>query len=346
MSMLTFRYRIKDSTHRTHLLRLAHAVNFVWNFCNETALLVWRREKRFISAFELINLTAGAGHELGLHTDTLSEICQEYVRKRKQCKKIKLKWRSQKRSLGWIPFKGRCVRLEDDTVVYKGRRFRLWLSRSVEGVIKTGSFGQDAQGRWYVNFQCEVDDPETPPGTTEIGIDLGLTDQIACSNGMTYSRVNLTRVHEDALARAQRARKKKRIKAIHAKIANCRKDWTHKVTTAIVRTAKLIVVGNVSAPKLAKTPMAKSVYDAAWGLTRTFLQYKALRLGASYRDASEYRSSMTCATCLAETGPHGLGQLDVRVWCCANCGAVHNRDHNAARNILRQGRLALVPGIP
>jgi IS605 OrfB family transposase len=346
MSILTFHYRLKDSTHRPHLLRLAHATNYVWNFCNETALLVWRREKRFISAFELINLTAGAGHELGLHTDTLSEICQEYVRKRKQAKKLRLKWRSQKRSLGWIPFKGRCIRVEDDTVVYKGRRFRLWLSRPIAGTIKTGSFGQDAQGCWYVNFQCEVDDPGMPRGTDEIGIDLGLTDQIACSNGTTYSRANLTRTHEAALATAQRARKKKRIKAIHAKIVNCRKDWTHKVTTAIVRTAKLIVVGNVSAPKLAKTPMAKSVYDAAWGLTRTFLHYKALRLGASYREVSEYRSSLTCAVCLAETGPRGLSGLGVRVWLCISCGVVHNRDTNASQNILRAGRCTLVPGIP
>lgn len=346
MSILTFRYRIKDSTARAHLLRLAHAVNYVFNFCNETALLVWRREKRFVSAFELINLTAGAGHDLGLHTDTLSEICQEYVRKRKACRKIRLKWRSQKRSLGWIPFKGRCVRVDGDSVTYKGRRFRFWLSRPVEGTIKTGTFAQDAQGHWYVNFQCGLDDADTPTGEEAIGIDLGLTDQIACSNGRTYSRANLTRFHETALASAQRARKKKRVKTIHAKITNCRKDWTHKVTTAIVRTAKLIVVGNVSSPKLAKTSMAKSVYDAAWGMTRTFLSYKAIRLGASYRDVNESRSSMTCSVCLAETGPRGLSRLGVRVWGCTNCGAVHNRDTNASQNILRLGRETLAPGIP
>jgi hypothetical protein len=69
-SMLTYRYRIKDATSRKHLQQMAWAVNRVFNFCNEVSLLAWRREKRFLSAFELINLTAGAGHELGLHTDT------------------------------------------------------------------------------------------------------------------------------------------------------------------------------------------------------------------------------------------------------------------------------------
>ena len=112
-SMLTFRYRVKDATSGKHLTRIAWAVNDVWNYCNEVSLLAWRREKRFLSAFELINLTAGAGHEFGLHTDTLSEICQEYARRKRTAKKIRLKWRSRKRSLGWIPFKGRCVRVRE-----------------------------------------------------------------------------------------------------------------------------------------------------------------------------------------------------------------------------------------
>src|ERR687887_387843 len=98
MKILTYRYRIKDSTSGQPLTHMAWAVNVVWNFCNEVSLLVWRREKRFLSAFELINLTAGAGHKLGLHTDTLSEICQEYAQRKKTTKKIRLKWRSRKRS--------------------------------------------------------------------------------------------------------------------------------------------------------------------------------------------------------------------------------------------------------
>jgi putative transposase len=246
-SVLTFRSRIKDATSGKHLLRMAWAVNTVWNFCNETALRIWRREKRFVSAFELINLTAGAGHELGLHTDTLSEICQEYVRRKKHARKLRLKWRSRKRSLGWVPFKGRCIRLGSAEVIYKGRHFRYWDSRPVQGVLKTGNFAQDARGRWYVNLQCVGEDPAAPLGTAEIGIDLGLKNQIACSDEPEpYSRVNLTRRHEASLAQEQRTGKKKGAKAIHARIANARKDWAHKTTTAIVRRAQLIVVGNVS----------------------------------------------------------------------------------------------------
>ena len=344
-SILTLRYRIKDATSGKHLTRMAWAVNTVWNFCNEVSLLAWRREKRFLSAFELINLTAGAGHELGLHTDTLSEVCQEYARRKKAARKIRLKWRSRKRSLCWIPFKGRCVRLGNAEVTYKGRHIRFWQSRPLQDTLKTGSFAQDACGHWYVNFQCEVDDPGMPLGEAEIGIDLGLKNQMACSDGTVYSRENLTRKYEAALGMAQRAHKTKRVKAIHAKMANCRKDWAHKTTTVIVNRAKLIVVGNVSSTKLAKTPMAKSVHDAGWGQLRSMLAYKAMRLGVEYREVNESGSSVTCSACLHKTGSSGLSGLGVRVFVCTHCGSLHDRDHNAARNILRSGRRALA-GIP
>jgi putative transposase len=344
--MRTFRYRIKDSTSRKHLQQIAWSVNYVWNYCNEVSLLAWRREKRFLSAFDLINLTAGVGHDLGLYTDTISEICQEYARKKRIAKKIKLKWRSRKRSLCWIPFKGRCIRVDGDKVVYKGRHLRFWDSRPLEGVLKTGSFTQDACGHWYVNFQCEVNDIGVPRGTAEIGIDLGLKNQLACSDmEEPDSRENLTRKHEDALAMAQRAHKKKRVKAIHAQIADTRKDWAHKTTTAIVTRASAIFVGNVSSLKMTKTRMAKSTLDAGWGQLRTMLAYKANRLGVIYREVNESGSSVTCSGCLQRTGPSGLSALGVREWICTACGVVHERDINAAHNILRCGR-ATLPGIP
>lgn len=343
--MLTFRYRVKDATTGKQLTRMAWAVNRVWNFCNETSLLVWRRERRFISAFDLINLCAGAGHELGLHTDTISEICNEYVKKRKQFKKIRLRWRSKKRSLGWIPFKGRAIKVGRGLVTLKGQRFRFWQSRAIDGTLKTGSFAQDACGHWYINFQCDVPLPEPSTSTAEIGIDLGLQDLVACSDGIKYSRENLTRAHEDALAMAQRAHKKRRVPAIHAKIANTRKDWSHKTSTIIANRARLIAVGNVSPSKLAKTRMAKSVLDAGWSQFRTMLAYKAMRLGIEYCEANESGSTVTCSDCGSRCGPGGPGNLGVRVWCCTSCGVVHDRDTNASQNILRMGRHTL-SGIP
>jgi IS605 OrfB family transposase len=219
----------------------------------------------------------------------------------------------------------------------------VWLSRPVHGIIKSGSFSQDARGRWYVNLTCDVPELHGPPAPHEVGIDLGLADQIACTSlPEPLSRQNITRDYAEPLAKAQRAHKTKRVKALHAKIANTRKDWTHKVTTAIARKARLIAVGDVSSTKLARTRMAKSTYDAAWGITRMLLHYKALRFGAVFLVVSEMFSSCTCSECGKRTGPSGLRQLGVRVWVCSHCGALHHRDINSAHNHLRLGRETLL----
>jgi transposase len=346
MSVLTYQYRIKDSTARTHLVRMAYAVHTVWNYCNEVSMLAWRRDRRWLSAYDLHALVAGTSKALGLSSDSIQQICTEYVIRRRQFKKRRLKWRSRKHSLGWVPFKARYIRLEGDTLTYCGHTFRLWLSRPLEGTIKTGSFTQDARGRWYVNLQCEVADRTEPLGDGEIGIDLGLTNHIACSDGPKYSRENLTRQYEDELAMAQRAKKKRRVKALHAKIANVRKDWTHKRTTAIARRARFIVVGDVSSAQLARTPFAKSTYDAAWGIARHQLHYKAIRLAGVCVPGREAFSSVTCSVCLKRTGPSGLSALGVRAWTCSACGVSHDRDINAAHNILRLGRQTPIKGIP
>ncbi len=348
MSILTYRYRIKDASSGMHLRQMARAINYVWNYCNEVSLLAFRRDKTWLTAYALHKLTAGTSKDLRLSADTIQQVCTEYVTRRKQFKKIKLKWRSRTRSLGWIPFKAGYIRLEDDTVTYCGHRFRLWLSRPVEGVVKTGSFTQDARGLWYVNFQCDVADAAAPVGQFDLGIDLGLTSQIVCSDGVIYRREPLTRQHATALAMAQRAHKKKRVKAIQAKVAHTRLDWTHQATSAIARRGKLIVIGNVSSTQLVKTPFAKSTYDAAWGIVRHQLQYKATRLAGLCVEGNERFSSVTCADCGARSGPRGLRGLGVRTWACSCCGVTHERDVNAARNILafRCGRATPSKGIP
>jgi IS605 OrfB family transposase len=342
MSMLTYNYRIKDATSKKHLLQMASAINYVWNYCNEVSIKAFKRDRTFLSAYDLHKLTTGTSKDLRLSADTIQQVCTEYVTRRRQFKKIKLRWRSRKRSLGWIPFKAAYIRVDGPTVTYQGHHFRLWLSRPIVGQVKTGSFTQGSRGRWYVSFQCDVPELHGPPAPAEVGIDLGLRDQLACTHlEEPLSRANITQHYAAPLAMAQRARKTKRVTAIQAKIRNTRKDWTHKVTTAITRASRLIAVGNVSSPKLAQTRFAKSTYDAAWGSTRTLLEYKAIRLGARYVEVSEFRSSCTCSACDAVTGPSGLRQLDVRVWTCSACGTVHQRDINSAHIHLRRGRATL-----
>ena len=127
------------------------------------------------------------------------------------------------------------------------------------------------------------------------------------------------------------------MKAIHAKIANRRKDALHKASTDIVRRHGAIFVGNVNASALAKTPAAKSVLDAGWSALRTMLAYKSDDAGRWFCEIDEAYSTQDCSACSSRTGPKGLAQLGVRRWRCTVCGTEHHRDINAAVNIRNRG---------
>lgn len=345
VSIITFKYRIKDATSGKHLDRHAIACNQVWNFCVATqrqAQARWRDggAVRWPTAFDLIKLATGCAAELGLHSDTVQTICQRFVLSRSQhrrCPKFRASF-GAKRSLGWVPFIARAAKIEGDSAVYLRRRYRFWSSRDIAGQIKCGSFTQDAQGRWYVCLQCEVAD-NLPTGDGAVGVDLGLKDLATMSDGQTVPALRHYRKYEAKLGAAQRARSKRRVRAIHAKIANSRRHHLHEQSTRIVRENSLIVVGNVNAARLKRTRMAKSVSDAGWSAFRHMLRYKASRHGAVFIEANERFSSQTCSACgtIPASSPKGMGALGMRRWECSDCGASHDRDVNAALNILRVG---------
>jgi transposase len=111
----------------------------------------------------------------------------------------------------------------------------------------------------------------------------------------------------------------------------------HRFSTMLVRRYGQIFIGNVSAPKLARTRMAKSVLDAGWGILRTQLEYKCQQAAREFQVVDERYTTQVCGNCGARAGPKGVGQLVVRRWECVGCGTVHDRDVNAARNILAVG---------
>lgn len=343
--MLTLKFRIKDATSGKHLLQHAYACNQVWNFCVVTqreAEKRWRsgRNARWLSAFDFIKLTAGSGLELGLHSDTVQTVCRQFVASRarnRRCPGFRVSF-GPRRSLGWVPFIPRATKIDRDAAVYLKRRYRFWKSREIVGEFRAGAFVQDARGRWYVTFQCAVPD-DLPLGRGSIGIDLGLKELATLSDGETVPALRHYRKYEVALGVAQRARNKRRERAIHAKIANARRHHLHEQSTRIVRENRLIVVGNVNAEKLKKTRMAKSVSDAGWSAFRHMLRYKASRHGAVFIEADERFTSQTCSACgtIPASSPKGMGALGIRRWDCSGCGVSHDRDVNAAMNILRVG---------
>ena len=343
--ILTYRYRIKDATVGKRLDELSWSVNRVWNYCGDIHEASRRHNKPWPSAFDMIKLTTGSGALLGLHSDTVQATCKQFVSSRDLHRK-RPRWRGKK-SLGWIPFAAaRAIKIDGDAVIHLKHRYRFWNSRPVDGEIRCGNFAQDARGRWYLNLQVEVATSETC-GTGQVGIDLGLMTLAAMSDGSKIENLRHYRKYERALGKAQRARNNSRAKAIHAKIVNARRHHLHEQSTKLVQANKLIVVGDVNAQTMTQTKMAKSVLDASWSGFRSMLRYKAMRHGARYVEVSERGSSVTCSACGARGGPKGIAGLRVRAWECGGCGVLHDRDTNAAVNLLLGAeRRPLVAEIP
>lgn len=348
----TLKLRIKDK-HAKVLATMARDVNTVWNFCNETSHKAIRERNTWISAYDLQKLTAGYSkcEEVQIGSATAQLVCEEYALRRRQFKKAKLRWRvsnpqSCKRSLGWIPFKVGNVKYKAGQVVFCGHKFSLWDSYGLADYeLRAGSFVQYPRGRWYL---CVTVKAQAKPsaGTASVGIDLGLKEAAVTSEGQRIEG-RFYRALEAKLGIAQRARKKDRAKAIHAKIANQRKDMLHKFSTQLTKEYGAIFVGDVSSQKLVKTKMAKSTLDAGWSMLKTMLEYKSQQAGVVFEVVNESYTTQTCSCCgsIPESSPKGRAGLRIREWTCSDCGAAHNRDTNAARNILAAGLRRLEAGI-
>lgn len=340
------RLRLRDR-HAKYLTSLAGEVNLVWNYCNEISQKILEREHRWCDTGDLHFLTKGAGKEgLRLHSQTIQAINEEYVTRRKQFKKRRLNWRvsnpkSARRSLGWIPFKKPAVKFSQGQFFLAG--VPLGFIRDSYGLkdyeLGSGNISEDSCGRWYLNVTVKVKkQPKTAAVQGEaLGIDLGLKDLMTGSNGLQVEAQQFYRDLEPKLAVAQRAGKKNRVRALHTKIANRRKDHLHKLSTALVQRCGAIFVGDVNAQALAQTRMAKSVLDAGWGQFKTMLQYKCDDAGVWLKEIDERYSTQDCHACGSRSGPKGREGLKVREWTCPDCGTQHGRDLNAALNIRQRG---------
>lgn len=243
------------------------------------------------------------------------------------------------------------VRLEGQRLyVPKLGLVRLVLHRPVAGTVKSATFTRDATGAWYVSLvtHFELPDVAAPPPAPErvVGVDLGLHDLAVLSTGTRIPAPKHYRRAECKLRRLQRhlsrcekgskgrEKARKALARQHLKVANQRRDYLHKLTTALVRQYDAIAVEELNVTGLTKTKLGKSVHDAGWSQLRFMLSYKARWAGKHLVSVGRFfPSSRLCRACGAVNGELTLAK---RVWTCA-CGVSHDRDVNAARNIRDQG---------
>ncbi|WP_406439541.1 transposase [Streptomyces sp. NBC_01613] len=219
----------------------------------------------------------------------------------------------------------------------------------------TVTVSQDAAGRWFVSMLCEVTVSPVPATTSAVGIDLGITSLAALSTGEKITNPKHERKDRARLAKAQRelsrkakgdganrAKARRKVARVHARITDRRRDFLHKLTTRLVRENQTVVIEDLTVRNMVKNhKLARAISDAAWSDMRMMLEYKTAWYGRELVVVDRwFPSSKLCGACgmIRAKLP-----LNVRMWTC-ECGTVHDRDVNAAKNILAAGLAVSVCG--
>jgi len=221
-------------------------------------------------------------------------------------------------------------------------------SRELPGEPATVTVSQDAAGRWFVSLLVETTVSTLPRVKSIVGLDAGITHLVTLSTGEKVTNPKHERRDRERLARAQRNlahkekgsknRDKARVKVgrAHARITDRRKDFLHKLSTRLVRENQTVVIEDLSVRNMARNhSLARAMSGAAWRELRGMLDYKTQWYGRELIVADRwFPGSKTCAGC-----GHVVGKLPLhsREWVCPVCGAVHDRDINAAVNIRAAG---------
>mgnify|MGYP001576935974 FL=1 len=311
----------------------------VWNWAVRKIELD-ARDSIFYSPKSFQNLLADHGPKLDIPSHTvqgmLSLAHAAWTRCfKKVAKKPRLKGR--RNTLNSIPFPDPIRRPKGNRVGVPGLGSVRFHKMDVpEGTIKCGRLVRRASG-WYL---CVFIDAAPAPiphlADGQIGIDPGFTSILTLSTGEKIEHPRELERAAGRLAQAQRGRDTHLAARLQERIANKRKDRNHKLSRRLVAENQLIAFSADHHRAVAKT-FGRSVASSGHAQLRTMLAYKSRTGGRTYLEVEPRNSTKTCSSCGALSGPSGLAGLSVRQWRCGGCGALHDRDVNAARNALAAG---------
>ncbi|WP_406498292.1 transposase [Streptomyces sp. NBC_01604] len=364
-----FKYRFYPSdAQAAELSRTFGCVRKVYNLALDARTQAWARQERVNYNATSAMLTAWKKtEELAFLNDVSSVPLQQTLRHLQTAfthffaRRARYpRFKSRKRSRKSAEYTTSGFRFQDGQLTLAKMADPLdivWSRPLPDGATpSTVTVSQDAAGRWFVSLLCE--DPHVtplPPTNGAVGIDVGLNHLLTLSTGEKIANPRHERRDRARLARAQRElsrrakgdganrrKARRKVAKVHARIADRRRDLLHKLTTRLVRDNQTLVIEDLAVRNLVKNrTLARGISDASWSEFRSMLEYKAAWYGRQVIAVDRFfPSSRMCSVCgtVQDRMP-----LSVRTWTCA-CGAAHDRDVNAAKNLLAAGLAVSVCG--
>jgi putative transposase len=357
-----YKYRFYPSSGQaSELLRTFGCVRKVWNLALDARTQAWYQRQERVSYVQSSALLTGwkKTEDLAYLNEVSSVPLQQALRHLQRAfaafwdKRAKYpRFKSRRKSRASAEYTRSAFRWRDG---------KLWLAKMTEPLDirwsrtlpegaepSTVTVSRDPAGRWFASILVEEEIQRHPQADTAVGIDAGITSLLTLSTGEKIANPRHERRDRERLAKAQRAlaRKQKgsanrekarrKVARVHARITDRRRDFLHKLSTRIVRENQTVVIEDLSPRNMMQNhSLARAISDAAWSDLRGMLGYKCDWHGRELVVIDRwFPSSKACSACghLTARMP-----LDVREWTCGNCGARHDRDVNAAKNILAAG---------
>ncbi len=367
----TFQYRaIINKETETKCLQWFDTCRILYNLALDQRISIYKQYGKSISCIDQKNQLPELKKEFLEFKSVGSQVLQDVIeRLQKAFDAFFRRIKSKAEKAGFPRFRGKdrydSFTLKQAGYRIEGRylyitgigRFKLFLSRPIEGDIKTVTIRRTSSGKWFVCFSCDnVPVKEIPEAIAEVGIDVGIKAFLVDSTGRSVENPKFFRHSERILRRRQRALSRKvrgsrrRAKAkilvakAHEKITNQRKDFLHKVANFYIAGYQTIYVEALNIKGMVKNRhLSKIIADASWGKFFEFLSYKAEEAGRKVLKVNPRNTSQKCSQC----GEKVKKSLSVRTHACPFCGLIMDRDHNAAINIKTVGQTvqALIPTI-